>query len=288
MDSNIQGHTALILPQDLTAYYKSPSEGPVLIDGDGEEEALVLPRSSTYTTIVVFAAAFDPLSTTELADFSSAVDDFKTLDCELVGLTRDSSVAIKEWMREVGIVKLTKKLPGNVLTFLPQVGGCQVPVASAQGLEAGGLVQSLGVPLVNGYPLPAVLVTDKEDKVRYFATFQPGVKRSVEETLRVVAAVKEVDDANGKLFTPANWVQGEPTMTNSKTGVVQFYKERHGEGEPEEDEKEGRMAALQAKLKEFYDGVFGPSDTKEDGEARKKLETKVGCDEEYCGNFLHL
>ena len=109
MNSNIQGHTATILPQDLTAYYTSPSEGPVLIHGDGEEEALVLPklpRSSTYTTFVVFAAAFDPLSTTELADFSSAADDFKTLDCELVGLTRDSSVAIKEWMREVGIDKL--------------------------------------------------------------------------------------------------------------------------------------------------------------------------------------
>ena len=149
------------------------------------------------------------------------------------------------------------------------------------------MVQSLGVPLDN-YPLPAVLVTDKEDKVRYFATFQPGVKRSVEETLRVVAAVKEVDDANGKLFTPANWVQGEPTMTNSKTGVVQFYKERHGEGEPEEDEKEGRMVALQAKLKEFYEGVFGPSDTKVDGKVQKKLETKVGCDEEHCRSLLHL
>ena len=50
-----------------------------------------------------------------------------------------------------------------------------MPVASAQGLENGGLVQSLGVPLVNGYPLPAIIVTDKEDKVRYFATFQPVV-----------------------------------------------------------------------------------------------------------------
>ena len=54
-----------------------------------------------------------------------------------------------------------------------------MPVASAQGLEAGGLVQSLGVPLANGYPIPAIIVTDKEDKVRYFATFQPGVQRSV-------------------------------------------------------------------------------------------------------------
>ena len=151
-----------------------------------------------------------------------------------------------------------------------------MPVASAQGLESGGLVQGLGVPLANGYPIPAIVVTDKEDKVRYFATFQPGVQRSVEETLRVVAAVKEVDEAKGNLFTPADWVQGEPTITNTKAGVVQFYKERHGEEEKGEDEEEkSRLALLQARLQQFYDGVFGTSDTKEVGETRKKLEAKV-------------
>ena len=127
-----------------------------------------------------------------------------------------------------------------------------MPVASAQGLESGGLVQSLGVPLANGYPIPAIIVTDKEDKVRYFATFQPGVQRSVEETLRVVTAVKEVDEAKGNLFTPADWMQGEPTITNTKAGVVQFYKERH----EEEEEDKSRFALLQAKLRQFYDGVF--------------------------------
>ena len=55
------------------------------------------------------------------------------------------------------------------------MGDCSVPVASAQGLESGGLLQSLGVPLANGYPIPAIVVTDKEDKVRYFATLQPVV-----------------------------------------------------------------------------------------------------------------
>ena len=149
-----------------------------------------------------------------------------------------------------------------------------MPVASAQGLESGGLVQSLGVPLANGYPIPAIIVTDKEDKVRYFATFQPGVQRSVEETLRVVAAVKEVDKAKGELFTPADWVQGEPTITNTKAGVVQFYKERHGE--EEEEEEKSRLALLQARLQQFYNGVFGSSNTKEVGETRKKLEAKVG------------
>ena len=161
--------------------------------------------------------------------------------------------------------------------FSFEVGDCSVPVASAQGLESGGLVQSLGVPLANGYPIPAIVVTDKEDKVRYFATFQPGVQRSVEETLRVVAAVKEVDEAKGNLFTPADWVQGEPTITNTKAGVVQFYKDRHGEEEEQEEEEKSRLALLQGRLQQFYDGIFGSSDTKDEvGEPRRKLEAKVG------------
>ena len=50
-----------------------------------------------------------------------------------------------------------------------------------------------------------------------------------------------------------------------------------GEEEQEEDEEEkSRLALLQARLQQFYDGVFGTSDTKEVGETRKKLEAKVG------------
>ena len=138
-------------------------------------------------------------------------------------------------------------------------------------------MQSLGVPLANGYPIPAIIVTDKEDKVRYFATFQSGVQRSVEETLRVVTAVKEVDEAKGNLFTPADWMQGETTITNTKAGVIQFYKERHGKEEQEEEEEEKtRLALLQARLQQFYNGFFGSSDTNWVGETRKKLEAKVG------------
>ena len=54
-----------------------------------------------------------------------------------------------------------------------------------------------------------------------------------------------------------------------------FGEERHGE-EQEEEEDKSRLALLQARLQQFYDGVFGSSDTKEVGEARKKLEAKVG------------
>ena len=62
------------------------------------------------------------------------------------------------------------------------MGDSSVPVASAQGLENGGLVQSLGVPLVNGYPLPAIIVTDKEDT---YALHQSCVALAAEVGTRV-------------------------------------------------------------------------------------------------------
>ena len=59
--------------------------------------------------------------------------------------------------------------------------------------------------------------------------FQRGVRRSVEETFRVPAAVKEVHEAKGNLFTPADWVQGERTIINTKAGVLKFYQEKYKE-----------------------------------------------------------
>ena len=42
------------------------------------------------------------------------------------------------------------------------------------------------------------------------------------------------------------------------------------------DKEKSRLALLQAKLQQFYDGDFGTSNTKEVGKTRKKLEAKVG------------
>ena len=109
----------------------------MLVHGDGDEEMLVLPRGSSYLAIVVFAAAFDPLSTMELADFSSAVGDFNALDCELVGLSRDSHVAIKEWMLEVGECQFNQRI--SALHFLP------IFLSGGGLLSASGLCPGVGI-----------------------------------------------------------------------------------------------------------------------------------------------
>ena len=158
------------------------------------------------------------------------------------------------------------------------------------GVDDYGVIQALGVPLVGGYPLPAIIITDRsltmlhtytiiislltrEDRVRYSATFRPGVARSVEETLRVVAALREVDSARGGLYTPADWEQGQPTIPSTKAGVERFYRERHGE-EGEQEVGEGRVAALKDRLNTFYESIFGAS-TPLDKEDRKRFEREV-------------
>ena len=255
-------------PQDINTYYDEPEDSPLLIHPDGSEEQLALPSGSAYHCILTFHGALEPLSTKELAEFSSSVATFASLNCDVVGLSRDSAHVIREWFIDLG-------------------ESAKVSVASCRGLKSGGLIQGMGVPLVDGYPIPSILITDRcvysattlvrEDKVRFFATYRPDTARSAEEALRVVAAIKEVDAARGGLLTPAAWVQalqGEPSIQNTKAGVAEYNQRRHeGEGE-EEYVKGSRLTGLRRTLQQLYEGVFGGS-TSMDTDDRRRLEDAV-------------
>ena len=95
------------------------------------------------------------------------------------------------------------------------------------GKENAGLIQALGVPLVEGSPIPTIVISDRKNKVRYSASFNSNIPRSVEETLRVVAAIKMVDEAEGSALAPADWVSTQPVIKNSKTGILEYYKEKY-------------------------------------------------------------
>jgi peroxiredoxin (alkyl hydroperoxide reductase subunit C) len=243
----------MMLQKNLTAYYADPEVKPTLVHPDGSEEPLSL-SSSTYRCFLVFQAAYEPLASAELVAFSEAAAEFAALDCSVIGLARDSVHVLRDWLQELG-------------------EAATVPCASCPhlGRENCGLIQALGVPLVLGYPLPAIVITDLAGRVRHHATFRPGTARSAEETLRVVAAVREVDSARGGLYTPADWAPGEPAVPSTGPGVEAFYRARHGE---EEGPGEGRVAALRARLHQFYQGVFGAGSTA-DGEDKERIEGAV-------------
>ena len=88
--------------QAMNTYYKNFKETPTLVHPDGTMEPLILP-SSSYIVTLVFKAAFEPLSSTELATFSSSRAAFASLNCAVMGVSRDSCHSIKEWFQELGI-----------------------------------------------------------------------------------------------------------------------------------------------------------------------------------------
>merc|ERR1712142_676459 len=204
-----------MLQKNLSSYFNSPGPSPIVINPDGTTEELKLAKfSSSYLCLVVFQGAFEPLSSTELVNFSKNVFKFRALNCKVVGVVRDSTMAVQEWLAQ---------------PFGKELGKNAISCISSPGIGDGdfGLIQALGVPLVKGSPIPSIIISDKRNKIRYFASFSDIVPRSPEETLRVVAATKMVDEAKGLALAPADWVSPQPAIKNTKAGVLKYYQDRY-------------------------------------------------------------
>ena len=174
-----------MLQKVLTTHYSNPGDTPFIVYPDGKVEQMDLTKfSPTYLCIIVFQAALEPIASQELVKFSDAFDKFSDLDCQLVGVARDSVHVIKEWMSDMDFDK-----EGNQPARFPIISCLNL------GHDDYGLIQAIGVPLKDGYPTPSIIITDRDDKVRYFASFSATVRRNVEETLRRLAAIKMIDEA---------------------------------------------------------------------------------------------
>jgi len=218
-----------MIQKDLTNFYENHGASPKLINSDGNEEELNLTKFyAKYLCLVVFRSAFEEISSSELVAFSESMAYFNDLDCQVMGVSRDSPMVLQEWLMDLDSAKL--------------------PCISCQNLV--GFIQAIGVPLVDGFPIPSIIITDKKNKVRYFASFHYSIGRSVKETFRAVAAIKMVDDGKGTELAPADWVQGEPIIRNTKAGVKKYYKELY---------KGGDFSFPRKIFRSFYDRLLGYS-----------------------------
>ena len=113
-------------------------------------------------------------------------------------MTRDSLTDLKNWISTINV---------------------NFPLVSDMNISEDnlGIPQYLAVPLIEGYPVPTTFVLDKSGRVRYSESTVPEVA-SVEEILRVLRALKTVDRGQGRRVTPADWIEGESHIRNTKGG----------------------------------------------------------------------
>lgn len=154
---------------------------------------LNLPNDMAGKWFVLFShpADFTPVCTTEFVAFQKRLQDFKALNCELIGLSIDqvfSHIKWTEWINE----KLGVEIQFPIIADdMGQVGA-----------KLGMIHPGKGTNTVR-----AVFIVDDKGFVRIIFYYPQELGRNMDEILRAVKGM-QTSDANG-VAIPAGWPNNE-------------------------------------------------------------------------------
>jgi len=151
-----------------------------------------LPDDFSGKWFVLFShpADFTPVCTTEFFAFATRYEQFKELNCELIGLSVDqvfSHMKWTEWIKD----KLGVEIPFPIIA------------------DTGKVATTLGMihPEKGSNTVRAVFVVDDKGLIRLMIYYPQEVGRNMDEVLRTVKAL-QVSDMNN-VAMPANWPNNE-------------------------------------------------------------------------------
>jgi len=172
--------------------------------------------------VILFShpADFTPVCTTEFMTFASMEEEFKALNCQLIGLSIDSTYSHIAWLRTIKEKIEYKGMKGIEVDF-PVISDLKMEVAKAYGMVQPGASDTQAVR--------AVFIMDPEAKVRAILYYPLSNGRNMQEVKRLLIAMQHSDEHN--IATPANWQIGDDVIV-PPPGSCGSAKERvEGAGE---------------------------------------------------------
>ncbi len=153
--------------------------------------------------VILFShpADFTPVCTTEFMSFASMQEQFRALNCELIGLSIDSLYSHIAWLRNVKEKARFKGLEGVEVKF-PVIADLKMEVARKYGMLQPSASDTKAVR--------AVFLIDPEARVRAMIYYPLSNGRNMDELLRLVIAVQTADEH--EVATPANWRPGDDVI----------------------------------------------------------------------------
>ncbi|MBO5478038.1 MAG: peroxiredoxin [Clostridia bacterium] len=150
--------------------------------------------------VILFShpASFTSVCTTEIISFSKFNEEFKKRNCELLGLSVDSSPSHLAWVKDI------EKNSGIHVPF-PIISDSDRNVSNMYGMIPEN---SEGTQTVRN-----VFVIDPNQMIRCILIYPMENGRNISEILRMVDALQMTDNEN--VSTPANWVPGMATIVPS-------------------------------------------------------------------------
>ena len=153
----------------------------------------VIPNDYNGKWFVLFShpSDFTPVCTTELIAFQNHYDEFKKINCELIGLSIDqvfSHMKWIDWIKENLNVEITFPIIADELGYVADILGMIHPEKGSNTVRA-------------------VFVVDDKSIIRAILYYPQEVGRNVKEILRLVKALQAADKHNAA--APHNWPNNE-------------------------------------------------------------------------------
>ncbi len=146
-------------------------------------------------------ADFTPVCTTEFMTFASMAQEFKKLNCELLGLSIDSTYSHIAWLRTIK-EKITYKGMKGIEVMFPVISDLTMEVSRKFGMLQPGASNTQAVR--------AVFIIDPKGIVRALFYYPLSNGRNMEEVKRLLIAMQHSDKYN--VATPANWQLGDDVI----------------------------------------------------------------------------
>jgi len=146
-------------------------------------------------------ADFTPVCTTEFMTFASMEKEFKKLNCELLGLSIDSTYSHIAWLRTIK-EKIAYKGMKDVEVNFPVISDLTMEVSKKFGMLQPKASMTQAVR--------AVFIIDSKAIVRAILYYPLSNGRNMDEVKRLLIAMQHSDEHN--IATPANWKIGDDVI----------------------------------------------------------------------------
>ncbi len=173
--------------------------------------------------VILFShpADFTPVCTSEFMTFASMENEFKALNCQLVGLSVDGLYSHIAWLRTIK-EKIEFRGMKNVEVNFPLIEDITMEVAKAYGMMMPGESSTKAVR--------AVFFIDPKGFIRTIIYYPLSLGRNFDELKRVLMGLQTADEFG--IALPADWRPGDDVIvpTAGSCGTAKDRMEGKMEG----------------------------------------------------------
>jgi len=175
----------------------------VMADNSFDENFSLSALQGKYVVLFFYPLDFTFVCPSEIIAFDKKLDEFKSRNCEVVGVSVDSHFSHWAW----------KNTPLNK----GGIGDIQYPLVADL---TKNISRDYGVLVNDAIALRGLFLIDREGIVQHALVNNLPLGRNVDEAIRVLDAL-QFTEAHGEVC-PANWNKGDEAMKPSADGVAEY------------------------------------------------------------------